>query len=95
MAVMECGQYNAKWPYIHSLPEEIIKEVKELKAKNFIPVHHSKFKLAQHSWYEPLELVSQYAEESHQPITLPVIGEKVNLDKLEQTIWKKWWKEYI
>ncbi|WP_312994171.1 MBL fold metallo-hydrolase [Chryseobacterium flavum] len=95
LAVMECGQYNAKWPYIHSLPEEIIKEVKELKAKNFIPVHHSKFKLAQHSWYEPLELVSQYAEESHQPITLPVIGEKVNLDKLEQTIWKKWWKEYI
>ncbi|MCJ7934794.1 MAG: MBL fold metallo-hydrolase [Chryseobacterium sp.] len=95
LAVMECGQYNEKWPYIHSLPEQIITEVKELKAKNFIPVHHSKFKLSQHTWYEPLELVSKYAEENHQPITLPVIGEKVNLHKLYTAPWKKWWEEYI
>ncbi|PKF73617.1 MBL fold metallo-hydrolase [Chryseobacterium sp. PMSZPI] len=94
LAIMECGQYNEKWPYIHSLPDQIIKEVEELKAKNFIPVHNSKFKLAQHPWYEPLELVSKSAEENHQRITLPVIGEKVSLDNLEQTVWKKWWEEY-
>lgn len=95
LAVMECGQYNEKWPYIHSLPDQIITEVQELKAKNFIPVHNSKFKLSQHTWYEPLELVSKYAEENHQPITLPLIGEKVNLDTLNHVAWKKWWEEYI
>lgn len=95
LAVMECGQYNEKWPYIHSLPEQIITEVKELKAKNFIPVHNSKFKLAQHTWYEPLEQVSKYAEENRQPITLPVMGEKVNLNNLDKTDWKKWWEDYI
>lgn len=93
LAVMECGQYNEKWPYIHSLPEQIIKEVKELKAENFIPVHNSKFKLAQHPWFEPLELVSQYAEENNVPVTHPKIGEKVNLDQLGEITWKKWWQE--
>lgn len=95
LAVMECGQYNEKWPYIHTLPNQLLGEIKELKAKNFIPVHNSKFKLAQHAWYEPLELASKNAEEAHQPITLPIMGEKVNLDRLGEVTWKKWWEEYI
>ncbi|WP_262708786.1 MBL fold metallo-hydrolase [Chryseobacterium sp. CH25] len=94
LAVMECGQYNEKWPYIHTLPDQLIGEVKELKAKNFIPVHHSKFKLAQHAWFEPVELAAKNAEDHNQPITLPVIGEKVDLDQLENVTWKKWWEEY-
>ncbi len=91
---MENGQYNEKWPYIHTLPDQLITEIKELKARNFIPVHNSKFKLAQHAWYEPLELAAQHAEENNIPIKLPMIGEKVNLDQLESANWKKWWEEY-
>lgn len=94
LAVMECGQYNEKWPYIHTLPDQLIGEVKELKAKNFIPVHHSKFKLAQHAWFEPVELATKNAEDNNQPITLPIIGEKVDLDQLGKVTWKKWWEEY-
>ncbi|WP_419489053.1 MBL fold metallo-hydrolase [Chryseobacterium bernardetii] len=94
LAVMECGQYNEKWPYIHTLPDQLITEVQELKAKNFIPVHHSKFKLSQHAWFEPVELAAKNAEDNNQPITLPVIGEKVDLDQLENVTWEKWWEEY-
>lgn len=94
LAVMECGQYNEKWPYIHTLPDQLIGEVQELKAKNFIPVHHSKFKLSQHAWFEPVELAAKNAEDHHQPITLPVIGEKVDLNQLGNITWKKWWEEY-
>lgn len=94
LAVMECGQYNEKWPYIHTLPDQLIGEIQELKAKNFIPVHHSKFKLAQHPWFEPVELAAKNAEDNNLPITLPVIGEKVDLDQLENVTWKKWWEEY-
>ncbi|WET48804.1 MBL fold metallo-hydrolase [Chryseobacterium indologenes] len=94
LAVMECGQYNEKWPYIHTLPDQLIGEVKELKAKNFIPVHHSKFKLSQHAWFEPVELAAKNAEDHNQPITLPVIGEKVDLNQLGNVTWKKWWEEY-
>lgn len=93
-AIMECGQYNEKWPYIHSLPHEIITEVKQLGAKNFIPVHNSKFKLAQHAWYEPLQQVSALAEAEQLPITTPKIGEKVDLDGLDRT-WDKWWEGFV
>lgn len=95
LAIMENGQYNEKWPYIHTLPEQLMTEIEELKAKNFIPVHNSKFKLAQHAWYEPLQLAAKYAEEKNIPVTLPKIGEKVDLDQLGNTVWKKWWEEYM
>ncbi|RAJ76483.1 L-ascorbate metabolism protein UlaG (beta-lactamase superfamily) [Chitinophaga dinghuensis] len=92
LAILECGQYNENWPYIHSMPHEIIKEVQDLKAKNFIPVHSSKFKLAQHPWYEPLKQVTLLAEAAHLPITTPRIGEKVDLDHLGK-VWGKWWEQ--
>ena len=95
LAVMENGQYNEKWPYIHTLPEQLMTEIQELKAKNFIPVHNSKFKLAQHAWYEPLQLAAKYAEENDIPITLPKIGEKADLKNLGNTAWKKWWEDYM
>lgn len=94
LAVMETGQYNEKWPYIHTLPDQLITEIKELKAQNFIPVHNSKFRLAQHAWYEPLELASKHAEENNTAISLPVIGEKLDLDQLGTVQWKRWWEEY-
>ncbi len=92
LALLECGQYNEKWPYIHTLPSEITGEVRELRAKNFMPVHHSKFKLAQHPWNEPLEQASAFAEQERLPITTPRIGEKVNLDDLGKS-WDKWWRQ--
>ncbi|GHE30431.1 MBL fold metallo-hydrolase [Sphingobacterium griseoflavum] len=91
LAILECGQYNERWPYIHSLPKEIVQEVKELHAKALLPVHHSKFKLAQHPWYEPLEQVTTLAEQASIPIVTPKIGEEVNLTSIK-TIWPKWWR---
>ncbi|TDS12283.1 L-ascorbate metabolism protein UlaG (beta-lactamase superfamily) [Sphingobacterium paludis] len=90
LAILECGQYNERWPYIHSLPPEIIQEVKDLDAKTFMPVHHSKFKLAQHPWYEPLEQVSTLAEAESIAIATPKIGEQVDLSDIK-TQWDKWW----
>lgn len=92
LAILECGQYNEKWPYIHSLPDEVVKEAQELRAKHFMPVHNSKFKLAQHPWYEPLEQVSLFAEQEKFPIITPKIGEKVDLNNMEK-VWAKWWQQ--
>ncbi|WP_245645621.1 MBL fold metallo-hydrolase [Niabella ginsenosidivorans] len=94
LAILECGQYNKKWPYIHSLPEEVIPEVQELNARNFMPVHHSKFKLAQHPWYEPLEKVTRFAAAAGIPVTTPMIGEKADLNNLNKA-WEKWWEALI
>lgn len=90
LAILECGQYNQRWPYIHSLPPEIIQEMTELQARALMPVHHSKFKLAQHPWYEPLEEISRLAAEADIPLVTPKIGEEVCLKEIK-TDWEKWW----
>lgn len=91
LAILENGQYNEKWRYIHTLPEEIHTVATELKAKRFFPVHTAKFSLAHHSWKEPLEKVSELNQDSDIPIITPKIGEIVRLKDSTQTF-SKWWE---
>ena len=91
LAILENGQYDVKWKYIHFLPEEVVKVAQELKAKRFMPVHNSKFKLGNHPWNEPMKRVSLEAEKQQMPILTPKIGEKINLDDPNQTF-EKWWE---
>lgn len=90
-AILECGQYNEKWPYIHTLGDELVKEMVDLKAAALIPVHHSKFKLAQHPWNEPLQLAVEAAAKGDFLVLTPKIGEAVSL-KEPKTTWQAWWE---
>ena len=90
-AILENGQYNEKWKYIHTLPEEFGKVVNDLNAKNIFPVHSGKFALAQHAWNEPLEKVKQNSLGKNYRLCTPMIGEKLNLDDESQTF-SEWWK---
>jgi L-ascorbate metabolism protein UlaG (beta-lactamase superfamily) len=92
LAILENGQYNKAWKYIHTLPEEFIKGAIELKAKRVLPVHSSKFALANHSWSEPLELLIDNNKEGLLNIATPKIGEIVNLRDNNQKF-THWWKE--
>ncbi len=80
LAILECGQYNESWKYIHMFPEELIVASAKLKAKSLLPVHWAKFALANHAWDEPIKRVSKAATEENLPLLTPMIGEKVNLD---------------
>ncbi len=53
LALMENGQYNKEWAYIHLMPEDLEKAIIDLQAKQVFTVHHDKFALAKHSWSEP------------------------------------------
>lgn len=90
LAILENGQYNVAWQAIHTLPEEVIKVVKDLKAKRFFPVHSSKFMLAMHQWDEPLNEVTRL-NNGEIPMVTPMIGEVVRLDDDKQEF-KQWWK---
>jgi len=90
-AILENGQYNEKWKYIHTLPEEFGKVVADLNAKNIFPVHSGKFALAQHAWNEPLEKVKQNSLGKNFRLCIPMIGEKMSLDDESQTF-TEWWK---
>ncbi|WP_409417269.1 MBL fold metallo-hydrolase [Flavobacterium sp. PS2] len=90
-AILENGQYNLAWEAIHMLPEQVLKAAQDLKAKRLFPVHSSKFKLAMHSWDEPLNKLSTLSKTAHLPLVTPMIGEVVNLNDSTQ-VFKEWWK---
>lgn len=94
IALIDNGQYNKKWKYIHNMPEDVIKAMKDLNAKRVFPVHSSKFALSLHSWDEPLVKVTELNNLSENPIPLitPMIGEKVEL-KNEKQEFSVWWKD--
>ncbi len=77
LAVMENGQYNVDWRYIHTLPEYLHAEVGDLNPKRVLTVHHSKYALARHPWDEPLENARKLAEDDSLDVLRPMIGEVV------------------
>ena len=79
LAIMENGQYDENWCNIHTMPEELGKEVSELQPNRFITVHHSKVALANHAWDEPRENERKAAEDSGIPLITCCIGEIVTL----------------
>jgi L-ascorbate metabolism protein UlaG (beta-lactamase superfamily) len=90
LALLECGQYNKSWKYIHMLPEQTVQAAIELKAKTMMPVHWAKFALGLHAWDEPIERVTKEAERQQVPLIHPMIGELVDLDRFESGA--EWWK---
>lgn len=91
LALLECGQYNAYWPYIHMFPEDTVQAAIDLKAKVLMPVHWGKFSLAMHPWNEPVKRVVAAAALKNLPLVIPALGETVILNEYMPT--KNWWLE--
>jgi len=91
LAILECGQYDTRWRYIHMLPEEVVTAAQELDAKRLFPVHNSKLPLADHAWDDPLIKVSEHAEKAGLPLLTPMIGEVVRLDDTTRHN-TRWWE---
>jgi L-ascorbate metabolism protein UlaG (beta-lactamase superfamily) len=92
LAILENGQYDARWKYIHATPEEVLQATKDLKAKRLMPVHSGKYAMANHDWNEPLTKITALNKTEKIPMITPMIGEAVNL-KGEEQQFKEWWKE--
>lgn len=91
LVVLECGQYNPDWKYIHLLPEQFFPASSDLRAKNVLPVHHSKFSLALHSWDAPLKTISALRQHNSPSLLTPKIGQKINLDLPQHQT--PWWEK--
>jgi len=89
IAILECGQYNEWWPYIHMMPEETVLAAIDLKAKLLMPVHWGKFALGLHPWDEPVKRAVAKADLLKVKWTTPMIGEPVVLDQSIPA--KQWW----
>lgn len=91
LAILENGQYNTSWKYIHMQPEETYRAAKDLRAKRLLPVHSGKFSLAPHPWDEPLIRITALSKNEIIPVLTPMIGEKLEL-KNENQRFQEWWK---
>jgi L-ascorbate metabolism protein UlaG (beta-lactamase superfamily) len=91
LALLESGQYDKQWPFIHMMPEETVQAAKDLQTKVLMPVHWAKFRLALHAWNEPIRRVTKKAAEEGLPITTPRIGEPVAIGGPypHETWWEK------
>jgi L-ascorbate metabolism protein UlaG (beta-lactamase superfamily) len=92
LAIIENGQYDNAWHYIHLLPEEVLKAAQDLKAKRLMTAHNSKFSLGRHPWDEPLKKAAELSKAANIPLITPMIGEVVYLTNSSQTF-KEWWKD--
>lgn len=89
LAILECGQYDKSWKYIHMMPEETAQAAVDLKAKKLMPVHWAKFALGNHDWDDPIIRVSAAAAEKNIPLLTPRIGAVTNIS---DNILSKWWE---
>ncbi|GAB1453956.1 MBL fold metallo-hydrolase [Draconibacterium sp.] len=90
LAILENGQYNTSWKYIHMMPEQVLQAATDLNAKRLFPVHSSKFALANHSWDTPLKAITEKNKSVNQTLVTPIIGEMVNLRDSAQEF-SEWW----
>lgn len=91
-AFMECGQYNNLWPLVHMLPEETAQAGLDIKTKKMMPIHWGAFKLASHSWTDPVERISKKAKELNVDLVIPKIGEIVEIGLNNSEEIYPWWR---
>jgi L-ascorbate metabolism protein UlaG (beta-lactamase superfamily) len=91
LAILEDGQYDKNWKYIHMSPEETVQAAIDLQAKKLLPVHWGKFSLSVHAWDEPIIRIRKEAERRNIKLLHPKIGEVVWMD--EDALFGAWWEE--
>jgi L-ascorbate metabolism protein UlaG (beta-lactamase superfamily) len=90
IAIIETGQYDKLWPFIHMMPEQSVQAAADLKAKKYLPIHWSKFALALHGWRDPIQRAVRKAENLNVQIVTPLPGELFKTDS--SYTGKNWWR---
>lgn len=90
-AVLDSGQYNENWRWVHMMPEDTVMAANDLNAKVILPVHMGKFSMAYHSWDDPFIRMEKAAEGQKFTLIMPIPGEIVSLDSPRQYV-SGWWK---
>lgn len=91
LAILDSGQYDARWPNIHMFPEEAAQAAEELGAKALLPGHVGRFAIANHAWDEPFERLTAASEGKPYGLLTPMIGEPVAFG-VEGQSFRQWWK---
>ena len=92
LAILDSGQYNENWRWVHMMPEDTAQAAEDLNAKAIIPIHTGKFAMAYHTWDDPFYRMVKASEGKPYELIMPVPGEVVYIDNLQQNI-SRWWEQ--
>ncbi len=81
LTFIDAGQYNKRWRQVHNLPPEVVDAYVDLQGKILVPIGWGMFTLALHNWYDPPVEVSTRAAERGLSVTVPKIGEWVDISQ--------------
>lgn len=91
LVMLDSGQYDPRWPYIHMTPEEAARAAEDLQAAALLPAHIGKFCISVHAWDEPFIRVVAVSAAKGFHLISPMIGEPVWLDDKTQKF-SRWWE---
>lgn len=72
--MLECGQYNPAWAWVHSFPEQTVQAHLDLGSGYLLPLHWGKFRISTHTWMDPAVRVMREAERLGVDVVIPRIG---------------------
>ena len=90
LTMVECGQYNEGWPYIHMTPEETVQAHIDMNGNYLLPIHWGRFNLSLHAWTDPAERVLRASNEKEIGLITPLPGQIVTL--YYHPVFNDWWK---
>ena len=93
MTFLETGAYNEKWHHIHMFPEETVQAHIDLKGKILHPIHWATFNLSLHTWYDPMERLTNSAAALDVMVATPIAGETTVYGKYIPN--EKWWIDVL
>lgn len=88
-SLIEVGDYNANWPDVHIGPEQAVAAHRILRGGMLIAVHWGLFKLAPHTWTEPIERVLVAAANAGVTVATPRPGESI--EPAAPLATARWW----
>lgn len=91
ITLIDGGQYDRRWPDIHTTPEQAVKAHQDVNGKDMMLSHWGAFTLASHGWKEPIERALIEAKKADVNLISPKIGETVLLDSDLHIPPYSWW----
>lgn len=92
ITLMEGGQYDKRWSWVHMTPEESIQAHSDVNGKNMMLIHWGAFTLAYHGWTEPIERAIIEAKKKDVNLIAPKMGETVPINGELSIPISSWWK---
>ena len=90
--MLDCGQYDENWRYVHMMPEDTAQAAEDLRARALLPGHVGKFAIAYHTWDDPFKRIVAASRGKPYRLLLPLLGEPVALPIASDGEILRWWE---